>query len=130
MNSSLVYWLVPNKDKNYEIIQDGLDKAVHEDDPERWKLYKPYVHILGDLPREHFLGLLQNCKRFIGNSSAQKYEAPYFNVETVQIGNRNRNRESVHPVAGGSKRIAAILANIPIDDNLRRKTIKPCGGKG
>lgn len=121
--SSLVYWCVPGRDRNYEVIQDCLDRTIHEDDPERWKLYKPYVHVLGDIPREMFLGLLKNCQRFIGNSSALFYEAPFFDVKTVNIGRRNANRPTIKPVKGGSKKIAELLISIPIDDKLRRKKL-------
>ena len=122
-STALVYWLVPNRDKNYEIIQNCLDKAIHEDDQTKWKLYKPYIHVLGNLPRSQFLGLLKNCRRFLGNSSSQKYEAPRFlkAENIIEIGTRNLNRPAIVPQVGGSKRIAEILATIPLDDKLRRK---------
>jgi len=47
-----------------------------------------------NLPRPQFLGLLKNCTRFITNSSAAIYEAPYFlrKDQIIMIGDRNKNR--------------------------------------
>jgi len=50
-----------------------------------------------NLPRPLFLGLLKNCNKFITNSSAAVYEAPYFLNEhqIVMIGDRNKNRPNL-----------------------------------
>ncbi|MEJ2373319.1 MAG: UDP-N-acetylglucosamine 2-epimerase, partial [Sulfurimonas sp.] len=41
---------------------------------------------------EYFLVLLKNCEFIIGNSSAGLREAPYYNIPTINIGNRQHNR--------------------------------------
>lgn len=60
-----------------------------------------------NLPRPQFLGLLANCTRFITNSSAAHYEAPYFLKpgQIMLVGPRNLTRSRVDAVPGGSDRI-------------------------
>lgn len=41
---------------------------------------------------EYFLRLLQSCNYIIGNSSAGVREAPYYNISTIDIGSRQKNR--------------------------------------
>jgi len=64
-----------------------------------------------NLPRPQFLGLLKNCRRFITNSSAAIYEAPYFlkPEQIVMVGQRNRNRPAVECKPGGSDRVVEVL---------------------
>lgn len=64
-----------------------------------------------NLPRPQFLGLLKNCRRFITNSSAAYYEAPYFlkPEQIIMVGNRNRNRGKVECKPGGSDKIVEVL---------------------
>lgn len=64
-----------------------------------------------NLPRAQFLGLLKNCERFITNSSAAYYEAPYFlkPEQIIMIGNRNRRRHAVTMNQGASDKIVKIL---------------------
>jgi GDP/UDP-N,N'-diacetylbacillosamine 2-epimerase (hydrolysing) len=64
-----------------------------------------------NLPRPQFLGLLKNCQRFITNSSAAIYEAPYFlkPEQIVMVGDRNKNRPRGPIKTGASDRIVEIL---------------------
>ena len=64
-----------------------------------------------NLHRPQFLGLLKNCQRFITNSSAAIYEAPYFlkPEQIVMVGQRNRNRPRGPFKTGASDRIVEIL---------------------
>lgn len=66
-----------------------------------------------NLPRPQFLGLLKRCKRFISNSSAIYYEAPFFlkDSQIIQIGERNKNRSSNFKKMerGASDKIVKIL---------------------
>jgi len=68
-----------------------------------------------NLPRPQFLGLLKNCTRFITNSSAAYYEAPYFLKEDqiVMVSSRNKERSSNFSgfTFGASNRIIEILKN-------------------
>lgn len=68
-------------------------------------------YLYGNLPRPQFLGLLKNCRKFITNSSAAIYEAPYFLEpdQIVMVGERNRNRAKVECKPGGSDRVVQVL---------------------
>ena len=115
-------WLAPNHDPNHEIIRNFLaDPQIKgKAFPKAWQ-----VNIeLQNLQRETFLGLLQKCSLFVGNSSVVQYEAPFFGVKTLNIGERNKNRKPIQVVSGGSKKIAELLANITINEKLRRKRFK------
>lgn len=65
------------------------------------------------VPREQFLGLMQNCTLFIGNSSALFLEGPAFlePEQLIHIGVRNRGRQYVKPRLGGSDRIVKHIAD-------------------
>jgi len=66
------------------------------------------------LPRPQFLGLLKNCQRFVTNSSAGIYEAPYFlpQERIIMVGDRNRNRPREQFKTGASNRIVKILKDL------------------
>jgi UDP-hydrolysing UDP-N-acetyl-D-glucosamine 2-epimerase len=114
-----VAWLAPNHDLNHEIIRSFMS------DYRNFKSYFPKAWQTGiemeNLQRETFLGLLRKCQVFIGNSSAIFYEAPLFEVKTISVGKRNKGRNPIQVVPGGSKRIAELLAKVSIDEKLRRK---------
>lgn len=63
--------------------------------------------------RSQFLGLLSQCKRFITNSSAAYYEAPYVMKDPsriIMVGERNLNRNTPKNLKrGASNRIIKIL---------------------
>lgn len=92
-------WIGPNSDPGSDIIEGRAEMASIESGGEI--IYYPQV------PRPRFLGLMQNCERFIGNSSSMFMEAPAFLKEEqiVNIGNRNRDRTFIKVRIGGSKRI-------------------------
>jgi len=112
-----VVWLAPNHDRHYEVIVDFVKSQFSKD-----KLWAYYTN----LPRSQFLGLLKNCQCCVGNSSSFTYELPYINpkAKLIKIGLRNKDRNQPSKIAiGGSKKIAEILATIPLDDKLRRKRL-------
>ena len=47
------------------------------------------------LPQEQFLGLVKKCKKFLSNSSATVYEAPFLikKDQIVHLGKRNKGRK-------------------------------------
>lgn len=73
---------------------------------ERFKLYP-------SLRFEYFLTLLKNARFIIGNSSAGVREAPYYNVPTIDVGNR-QNRRAKGPS----------IYNVPFDKDLLLRTIR------
>lgn len=116
-----IIWLRPNKDNNYEIIDRFLDSLLPISITSNMMIYE-------NLSRPQFLGLLKNCKRFLGNSSSALYEFPILNpkAECIMIGHRNKNRQPLTKnefQPNASAKIAELLATIPIDDKLRRKKL-------
>lgn len=104
------------------------------------------------MPREHYLALLQSAAVLVGNSSSGIIEAPYLGTAVVDVGNRQQGRESTGPVMraphdskaivravrrgmkigkgsrresvfGAGKRIAHLLARVPLTPKLIEKQI-------
>ncbi|MDD1668759.1 MAG: UDP-N-acetylglucosamine 2-epimerase [Methanomicrobiales archaeon] len=53
----------------------------------------PFIHVLKNLPRRDFLGLLSGVDLLVGNSSAGIIEAPSFHLPVVNIGSRQEGRD-------------------------------------
>lgn len=114
-----VVWIYPNHDIHYDVIQQFLDSCTDR------RIIK-YTN----LPRAQYFSLLKNCRRAVGNSSSFYYEMPILDADCchtanklIQIGERNKGLIVPETVKGGAKRIANILATIPINDELRRKRL-------
>lgn len=120
-SSPFVVWIYPNKDKNHEIIENIIQRSSNLPHSSRNGI--PLMQTYHGVSHAKFLGLLKNCARAIGNSSAFTYELPLVNSEAeyVKIGCRNKGRTPPSSMVGASKRIASILATIKINDDLRRK---------
>lgn len=106
--------IYPNSDVGCEIIIEAIKK--HE-----FPLHSLIVK--EGFPRPQFLALLKNCKRFISNSSAIAYEAPFFGVEVLNLSIRNAEREKPPLKTGASDIIVNTLFNLEINDRLMRKRI-------
>jgi len=91
------YWFAPNGDRHSDWLVDRVHKMMETSDKIR---YFP------SMERLRFLGYLVNATRFIGNSSALFYEGPALDVECVQVGVRNKYRETVRGKGGASRKIA------------------------
>lgn len=50
-------------------------------------------HIFPSLPRQDYLSLLKEVKFMVGNSSSGIIESTYFKLPTINIGDRQKNRE-------------------------------------
>ena len=72
----------PNNDLGSNII---LNEYKRFDDNKNFKVFS-------SLRFEYFLVLLKNSKFIIGNSSAGIREAPYYQVPTINLGSRQKNR--------------------------------------
>lgn len=94
------YWLEPNGDPGSEAITKFVKDVARE---------RPNIWHTPSMEHTSFQGLLSRARRVIGNSSCLYLEAPFFGCEVVQIGERNRIRESVELKRGGSKVIARKL---------------------
>lgn len=53
----------------------------------------PFIKLYPNIPRNDFLGIIQNCGALVGNSSSGMIEASYFNTPVVNIGIRQKDRE-------------------------------------
>jgi len=53
-----------------------------------------FIHLFPNLPRQDYLALLKYCGVLIGNSSSAFVEAPFFNISVINIGIRQKGRES------------------------------------
>lgn len=51
------------------------------------------IKFFRSLPREDYLGLLNNCKLLIGNSSSGIIESTFFKIPVINIGDRQKGRE-------------------------------------
>ena len=61
-------------------------------------LKKDNVYAFNSLGNERYYSLLNIVDAVIGNSSSGIIEAPYFNVPTINIGDRQKNRLSANTV--------------------------------
>ena len=77
-----IVWVAPNGDAGSKQVERTAKSMAN-------------VTYLEDMPREKFLGLVKFASKFIGNSSCQFYEAPYFNTRSMQVGYRNMYREPI-----------------------------------
>ena len=103
----------PNHDTNWEVIDMGIKNWIVG--------RKSYELYLDGVSRPQFHGLMEKCQRFITNSSSAMYEAPRFNTNVVNIGERNKNRKPVDVQTGGSQKIAKILKDLVVRETLLRK---------
>lgn len=103
-NSGLVYFIGPNPDPGAYFINNYYEELI------KLKITADSAY-LPNVERPEFLGLLKNCSRFIGNSSAAIYEAPHFlkPEQIIHIGERNRDRDKGLFEIGASGRIIEVL---------------------
>ncbi|MCT7556236.1 UDP-N-acetylglucosamine 2-epimerase [Aliarcobacter butzleri] len=74
--------IYPNNDIGSDTILQEYERLL---DNTNFKIYP-------SLRFEYFLVLLKNAQFMIGNSSAGVREAPYYNIPTINLGNRQNNR--------------------------------------
>lgn len=73
-------------------------------------------------PRETFVGLLAHCHAIVGNSSSGLYEAPTFEIPTVNVGDRQQGRLRAESVLDCAAEADAITTT------LRRALTLDCRG--
>lgn len=78
----------------------------------------PSFKMFKSLPRSDYLGMINNCKILVGNSSSGIIEASYFKIPVVNIGTRQKNREK-------SKNVINVVDNNPnLIYNVIQKSLK------
>jgi len=88
----------------------------------------PNFRILPSLRFEYFLTLLKNADFIIGNSSAGVREAPYYSIQTINIGTRQQNRSMHSQVLHTSYSTQSVLDAINTEFKKITKDVKTFGG--
>tara|TARA_Y100001954_G_scaffold167324_1_gene177619 strand:- start:19503 stop:20642 length:1140 start_codon:yes stop_codon:yes gene_type:complete len=90
--------IVESKD-NFVVIFPNNDHGSKEIISQLLKLKSnKKFRIFPSIRFEYFLTLLKNSQYIIGNSSAGIREAPYYNIPTVDIGTRQKNRAKLNSI--------------------------------
>jgi len=115
------------------IIGTNLDpgnKIIHKKIKEITKKYN-FINFYSTLPRNDFLGLLQNCRVLVGNSSSGIIEASFFKKPVVNIGIRQNFREKGPNVMDVKQFTEKSICNA-IEKALKSKKLKQSSiyGKG
>lgn len=109
--ASKVVDAVNKSDKNYIVIYPnndlGSDIILHE-----YKNLNKKCKVFSSIRFEFFLVLLKNAEFVIGNSSAGIREAPYYNVPTINIGSRQKNRFSGDTIINCQFDVDSVLQEI------------------
>jgi UDP-hydrolysing UDP-N-acetyl-D-glucosamine 2-epimerase len=107
------------------IIGTNLDpgnKIIHKKIKEITKKYN-FINFYSTLPRNDFLGLLQNCRVLVGNSSSGIIEASFFKKPVVNIGIRQNFREKGPNVIDVKQFTHKSICNA-IENALKSKKLK------
>lgn len=107
----------PNNDLGTEIVQSEIKKLDSK---------SKFLHI-PSMRFEFFLTLLKHSKYIIGNSSAGVREASYFGVPAINVGSRQKNRNSNELIVNSSGKTADLLDAIQRAKNLERRKIYDFG---
>ena len=100
IESNINYILIyPNNDLGSKEILNEYDKL----------LYNKKIKIFPSLRFEYFLRLLKDSRFIIGNSSAGIREAPFYNIRTIDIGSRQKNRAKINTIINSSYKKEEIL---------------------
>lgn len=111
-DSKLNYIIIyPNNDLGKNQIFKNIKKLRNN------KKFK----ILPSIKFEHYLTLLKHSEFIIGNSSSGIMEAPYFNIPTINIGNRQSNRLKSKFVINSSFTGKEILSSIKYSNRIKIK---------
>ena len=80
---------MPNNDDHSLVILRMMKKYLKN---------KKNIKIFSSMRFEHYLTLLENCEFIIGNSSSAIMEAPYFNIPSINLGDRQLNRFGLNKI--------------------------------
>jgi len=117
--------VLPNSDPGGDAIRRELKKFSKN---------KKNFRFYNNLPREDYLGMIKNSAVLVGNSSSGMIEASYFSTPVVNIGIRQKNRESGLNIINVEKG-KSLQINYAIKKAFKRKIqaknrIRPIYGKG
>ena len=89
LEETLIIFTFPNADNDNLSIINMIKKFV--------KKNKNAICFIS-LGRKKYLSIMKYCDAVVGNSSSGLLEAPYFNIPTINIGNRQEGREKANTV--------------------------------
>ena len=118
-NQNIIQFLPNNDDNSGEILCVLNNKLTN----------KPNIKILKSMRFEFYLTLLENCKFIIGNSSSAIMEAPYFNIPSINVGDRQNNRHGLNLSLNTPFSQKKILSSIKKIEKVK-VNFKPIFGKG
>ena len=118
-NQNIIQFLPNNDDNSGEILRVLNNKLTN----------KPNIKILKSMRFEFYLTLLENCKFIIGNSSSAIMEAPYFNIPSINVGDRQNNRHGLNLSLNTPFSQKKILSSIKKIEKVK-VNFKPIFGKG
>ena len=122
---------VIKSNKNYIVVYPNNDLGSDIILNEYMRFYNnPKFKVFSSLRFEYFLVLLKNAQFIIGNSSAGIREAPYYQVPTVNIGSRQRNRVSTDIINTIDFEESVILNSINLAVSQNKKSINVNFGYG
>lgn len=110
-----IFAIGPNVDTGNKVIALTIKKFQKNYD--KLKFFKT-------IPREDFLGLLNNCRLLIGNSSSGMIEASVFRIPVLNIGNRQNGREGGKNVTNVSFSEKEIFVKIKKLMNLNKSDLE------
>lgn len=104
--------LYPNTDPGFSGILHTL-KAEHK---------AGHCHLLANVPRPIYLGLLSKARALVGNSSSGIIEAGLLNVDVINVGPRQSGRQRGHNVINTDYGIRPV--GLALDRILRRRQVR------
>ena len=112
---------IPNNDDNSKEILNILKKKISN---------TKNIKIFRSMRFEFYLTLLENCELIMGNSSSAIMEAPYFNVPSINIGDRQSNRYGLNQIFSANFSKKSILDSIKKAKKTKPRFILPFGKTG
>lgn len=126
LDETTLIFTKPNSDKNGRIISKMIDEYVENNTHKAVSF-----HSLGQL---RYLSAMQFVDFVIGNSSSGIIEVPYFNIPTINIGDRQRGRITPKSVIHCKPNVTSIQAAVQkaVDKKFRKSiaTQEQLYGKG
>ena len=122
---------VLEEDGNYIVIKPNNDMGTKEVNQALSELdSNPRFTFFPSLRFEYFLVLLKNCNFIIGNSSAGVREAPYYGVNSIDIGTRQLNRAKSESITHTNHSKNDIISAIKIAKQSKKNIQHQPFGKG
>jgi len=112
LEETLIIFTFPNADNDNVSIISMIKKFV--------KKNKNAICFIS-LGRKKYLSIMKYCDAVVGNSSSGLLEAPYYNIPTINIGNRQEGREKANTVIDCSTNRIEILKSIK---SMNKKKLK------